>query len=133
MGKAFGGVLLAVVIISVGVYSRFNRKNEAEGEVHGQMQEMISKLPEYPANREYLDELLKREHHNAFEAAFTMGGRRTRSKFDWNKYTTTLMDRMCGQCAKDKKKELAVSLRSLEKILNAAMEAEKKTSGSSGG
>ena len=126
MGKTVGSVAFAAVLAGVLVWSRMNRRGENEAAILQQMEEMVSKIDVYPANQEYLDKLLKEEHRGAFDAAYSMGGRRKGAKFDWSKYTTTLFDGMCKECARDKKPEVAKSLRQLEQIMAAALAAEEK-------
>ncbi len=131
MGKGIG-ILVTIVLIAIGVCMKIGRRSDAGAEVRAQMQALIETMPEYSANVEYLDELFERKHVKAFEEAYSMGGRRTRSKFDWETYGKTVLETMASQSGKDRKPELAKALRTLKDRLFEA-EKEKGASGESGG
>ena len=71
----------------------------------------IKALPCYAANGPYLDGLVDKFHAQAFDASYTMGGRRRSSKFDEKLYLRTLLSNMSGQARADGKAELADDLR----------------------
>ena len=59
----------------------------------------------------FLYGLVDKFHSQAFDASYTMGGRRRSSKFDEKLYLRTLLSSMSGQARTDGKPELADELK----------------------
>ena len=64
-----------------------------------------------------MNKLLEREHPAVFDAAYDIGSRRRRAKFDADKYRAAILEKMARECANSGRTELAGEL----KILNAVI------------
>lgn len=114
---------LVVVVIAVAV--KFGARSDADADVRALMRGAVANLACYASEGAYLDELVDREHTPAFDASFSMGGRRTRSKIDMSKYFTSILDAMQRDCRKDGKPKVAEELAVLERELTNADGPEK--------
>ena len=111
-----GSILVAVGVIGILVWHKMSERNDADRETLEAMQELISELDVYPANREYLDGLLTREHKEAFSSSYSAGSRHRPARFDQSKYVQELFDAMIRDCDSRKKQDLAEALRTLKQV-----------------
>lgn len=116
---SLGRVVGFVGVLGVLVWMSSGRRNSASKEVLAEMQDGIKQLPAYPANAEYLDKLLEREHAKAFDEAYDAGSRRRSAKFDADKYRTMVLEGMAKECAKSGRGEAAEQLRFLNTVAAA--------------
>jgi hypothetical protein len=100
-----GGVLL-VALVCLTLY----RRGKADDEVLADMKAVIQSLPSYPPNAEYLDELLEKEHRQAFSASYTTETRQRPDDFDMKKYLEALFERMIHKCKREKMNDVVRDL-----------------------
>lgn len=105
-----------VVVLALAVGIRFYNRGEDDQKIKNEAKELISQLDFYAADAEYIDGLIDDNHTAAFDASYTMGGRRTASKFDQDKYLAELFHRMAGDAFKAGKRELGQALNRAEEI-----------------
>ena len=118
-------VVTFVVVLGVGVAIALYRHDEDKQTVYNDIQEVIEQLEVYPANAEYLDELLAREHRLAFDAAYTPGSRRRAAELDEELYLTTLFDAMIKDADRSGKTDVRNQLQQVRDLLLAVEEDEE--------
>src|SRR5438093_1308015 len=74
-------IVLAIVVISCGTYFALQKKGQAGDEVLQESRQLIAQADMYKGNEATFDALLESAHEQAFDDAYTMGGRHTRAKF----------------------------------------------------
>lgn len=116
-------VLGFLVFVAILVALKLNARSDADSDVREVMHGAVANLECYASEGAYLDELVDREHTAAFDASFTMGGRRTRSKMDMGKYFNSILEAMQRDCRKDGKPKVAEELAGLQKQLNDAAQS----------
>jgi hypothetical protein len=74
------------------------------------MRALIASMPEYSDNKKLLDAWTKRAYTSAFDAAYSMGGRRTSARFDHAKYVGAFFEKMIDLARASKKTKLEDAL-----------------------
>ncbi len=99
---------------------KFYNKSSTDTEVLNDMRNLIGKMELEPADAEYLNTVLDREHQKAFDDAYTMGGRRRSSTLDEEKYVNNIFQALIADCRSNDKGELADFLAEAQKIILSA-------------
>jgi hypothetical protein len=116
MRKAVGIVITIVILLGL----KFHNRSSDQNVILDDMKSLIAKLQISAKDTAYLNGILDREHSKAFDAAYTMGGRRRGATLDDDKYIEAIFKAMISQCAKDKKKELVAKLTSAREAIRSA-------------
>ena len=102
-----GGIAVSVIISLV---LKFSTKSDDDRQVRKEMIQVVQDFPDYAENSSYYTQLVDRYHKEAFEAAYTMGGRRTSAKIDAKAYLIQISSRMASKAASDGKASVAETL-----------------------
>ncbi len=131
-GKKIGGILVSVAVIGLIVVLRFRQRSEDSAEVRELAMSIISSMDEYEANQAILKTMGDRAHDIAFDAAYTMAGRRTRAKFDEDAYLDAFLRSMIDQASQMGRTELKQPLidlhRQFRKVQQGDSEGEAEAS-----
>ena len=109
-----GGIAISVIISLV---LKFSTKSSDDKEVRGAMISLIHEFPDYSENSAYYTKLVDRCHHDAFEAAYSMGGRRTAAKLDVKLYLIQVSSRMASKASADGKASVAATLTTFNQVM----------------
>lgn len=102
-----GGIGLSLIIsLVIGL----SNKSGDDKQVRMWMIEVIQTFPDYSENSASYTQLVDRYHKEAFEAAYSMSGRRTSAKFDRKSYLVQISSRMAAKAASDGKTSMATNL-----------------------
>jgi hypothetical protein len=102
-----GGIAVSVIISLV---LKFSTKSDDDRLVRKEMIQVVQEFPDYAEHSSYYTQLVDRYHKEAFEAAYTMGGRRTSAKIDAKAYLIQISSRMAVKAASDGKASVAETL-----------------------
>jgi hypothetical protein len=116
--KFVSRLIPVALIVAVVLGIKFYNKIQASDQVRQQARALIAQFPEYSESKEYYDSAFERLHGKAFDQSYSMGGRRTASKFDENKYLTVLIALVQRDASQAGKKQIAESLDMHRKSLN---------------
>jgi hypothetical protein len=119
--RKLGGLLVLVAVVGVSLWFRMGRRDDDSASVREDAMVLVRSMEEYEQNRALLDEMADQAHENAFSKAYSMGGRRSRAKFDDDVYIKAFFESMISQAERRQKKELALALRELHISVDAAM------------
>ena len=75
--KMLGRVGIVVLVIGGAIGLRFYNKGSDESAIHDNMHEWVANTPGYSDDPAYADALFEKCHEPAFEACYSMGGRRS--------------------------------------------------------
>ncbi len=104
--------VIGFVVVAGGLIGmKYCDQGEADADVKGQAAEVVSQLPDYAGNEEYYASLIETAHPTAFDDSYRMGGRRTSSKFDDERYLQLLFQGMADQAQADGRTEIVGTLR----------------------
>jgi hypothetical protein len=112
-----GGVVLS---LTISLVFKLSNKSSDDKEVRNEMIELVHDFPDYAENSSYYTQLIDRYHHEAFEAAYSLGGRRTAAKIDAKLYLVQISSRMAAKASADGKSSVAKTLT----IFNQGMQAK---------
>lgn len=102
-----GGIGLSLIIsLVIGL----SNKSSDDKEARRQMIEVVQDFPDYSENSSYYTQLVDRFHHEAFEAAYSMSGRRKSAKLDGKAYLIQISSRMAAKATADGKATVAATL-----------------------
>jgi hypothetical protein len=110
-GRKLLGIGVTIVLVAGVVWLRFRNRSDDSKQVRDEMMAVIENMPEFEKNSELLTEWANRAHESAFSAAYSMGGRRTRAKFDEGPYVKAFFESMISQARMQQKKALEDALR----------------------
>jgi len=112
---------VVILVVVIGVIVAFKMKNQGDDSatIQAEMQKLIAALPCAGDSAEYLDSLIVRHHNVAFREAYTMGGRRTKARFDQDKYIENILTRMIKAARDAGKPDLVDCLQEARAILLA--------------
>jgi hypothetical protein len=110
MEGRLGGVVVAIVIIGAVIGFKFYNKGSAADDVLLQARETVAQCPVYTKDPAYCDMICEACHDAAFDAAYTLGGRRSSAKFDESKYWDELYRGMMARANADGRKDVADAL-----------------------
>ncbi|MBA3699834.1 MAG: hypothetical protein H0W78_13380 [Planctomycetes bacterium] len=102
-----GGIGLSLIIsLVIGL----SNKSSDDKQVRKEMIEVIQTFSDYSENSQYYTQLIDRFHKEAFEAAYSMSGRRTSAKLDEKAYLIQISSRMAAKASSDGKASVAETL-----------------------
>jgi hypothetical protein len=103
-----GGIGLSLIIsLVIGL----SNKSSDDKQAREDMIKVTQTFPDYSENSQYYTQLVDRFHKEAFEAAYSMGGRRKSAKLDGKAYLIQISSRMATKAAADGKPTVAETLR----------------------
>lgn len=100
--------VIVLGLVSLGI--RLASKSSDDGKIKGEMLELVQRAPGYKANSSYYQELVERCHSEAFEAAYTLGGRHQGNKFDDRQYLSIITEKMAKLAKREGHDDLALEL-----------------------
>lgn len=117
---------LTILIAGAVIGYKFHAKNSTNAELHDSIIKVFENIPQYETEKEYVTKIFDEAHAHAFEAAYKMGGRRTSTSFDKDRYLNLLLTEMTTHASTDKHNELVVSLTAVKAVFEkqAADEAQ---------
>ncbi len=118
MKKVIGVVVVIVLVVGLKFYNR----GSDDKQVLADMKEILADLDLSEEDSAYVNGILEAEHKRAFDAAYSMGGRRRAAKLDEDKYIDAVFQGMIVRCNADRKAELADTLRAAHQLLRSADE-----------
>lgn len=118
MKKVIGFVV--VIVLAVGL--KFYNRGSDDKQVLADMKEILSGLDLSEEDSAYVNDIVEREHKRAFDAAYSMGGRRRAAKLDEDKYIDEVFNGLILRCNADRKAELADTLRNAHQVLRSSAE-----------
>ena len=109
-----GGIGLSLIIsLVIGL----SNKSSDDRQVRKEMIEVIQTFPDYSENSAYYTQLVDRYHKEAFEAAYSMSGRRKSAKLDEKVYLAQISSRMAAKAASDGKASVATTLQTFHAFI----------------
>lgn len=102
-----GGIGLSLIISLVIALSN---KSDDDKQVRKEMIQVVQTFPDYSENSQYYTQLVDRFHHEAFEAAYSMSGRRKSAKLDVKAYLIQISSRMAAKASADGRSSVAETL-----------------------
>ncbi len=120
--KVISSVATVVVVVAVVVGLKFYNKHKTSGEVLAQAESVVQTVPGYEQDPAYHDALFEKAHDEAFSEAYSMGGRRTRARFDSERYLEVLLSTMRDMARADGRQEVAASIESRRVLLELPVE-----------
>ncbi|QDV92498.1 hypothetical protein RAS2_36190 [Phycisphaerae bacterium RAS2] len=129
--RKLGAILTTVVVIGLIFFLRFRQRSEDSNEAREQAMVIVSSLDEYESNKTLLDSMAKLAHSVAFDAAYTMGGRRTRATFDADAYLDAFLRSMIDQAAQMGRADLKKPLLALHQEFKKVQRGEDEEPGES--
>ena len=111
-----GGIALSLIITLV---IKLSNKSTDDTQVRGEMIQVVRQFPDYADNSRYYTELVDRFHHEAFEAAYSMGGRHTAADIDAKAYLVQISGRMATKASTDGNKSVAATLTTFNRLLRS--------------
>ena len=99
---------------------KFYNKGSASADIKENFREWVQNSPGYASDPAYCEALFEQYHDEAFEASYSMGGRRRSSKFDDDQYITQLTARMSAKAQADGKQEIADGMKALKVMYQSA-------------
>lgn len=109
-----GGIVLSLLITGV---VKFSGKSSDDKQVRKEMIVFVQNFHDYDQNSSYYTQLVDRYHHEAFEAAYSMGARRTSAKLDVKLYLIQISSRMAAKASADGKSSVAETLSTFNEAL----------------
>lgn len=110
MKKVSRTVGLIVVGVAVFFGWKLYSKSQASEETKQEAKSFIVNMPGYAADNAYYDSLLESAHPTAFDASYSIGGRRRAAKFDEGQYYDRLLTGMIAKAEQDKRTEAFAAL-----------------------
>ena len=114
MGKV-AGVVIAIIIGIVMVSMDYSNKGELSEDVHANVSELLTTLPDYDQAGPWYEGLASQHHEAVFDKHHKMGSRRTAASFDEMGYIHELLDKMAADADRQNQKERAEYIRQLRK------------------
>jgi hypothetical protein len=99
------GVTLAGFVL-LFVVKLFNKSRDDQ-DVKAEMIKVVHHFPNYSQYGSYYDELVERCHAEAFEAAYSLGGRHEAASLDAKIYLINISSRMAGIAQREGKQDVA--------------------------
>ncbi len=112
MGKA-GGIIIAIIIAAVVVGMKYSNKSEEADDTRVQVTQLLQSLPDYTEAGPWYEGLADTHHEAAFEHAYKMGGKYSKTTFDQIGYIHELLDKMAADADRQNQKERAGYIREL--------------------
>lgn len=114
--KVFGSIggVVAVLFLTFGL--RLCNKSGDDSRIKSEMQAVLHDIPNYQARASDYERMLDRFHHDAFEQAYSLGGRRKSNTFDDKRYIHLICARMAEDASSRGDNESANYLRVLEAL-----------------
>ena len=111
-----------VVSTLISLIFKLSNKSHDDVDVRGQMIDIVHEFPNYSSNAAYYTDLVDRYHHQAFEDAYSMGGRHTGAQLDAKVYLVKISALMARKATSDGKTEIAKTLT----VFNQALQQSAK-------
>ena len=105
--------VVAVIAIGVGTYVRMSRRGELGDQAKASANEILTRVEGYEADRKFYDLYSNLAHSSALQEAYTVGGRRTRDKFDENVYVAVFFGKLMNRARDENKQEIVRRLQRL--------------------
>lgn len=93
----YGGWLLIGAVIVIGVYMKMSNMSETDESIKADIVAFVQDLDCYADNAAALDEMCEIAHDEAFDAAYSIGGRRSSGSLNGEKYINGFVDSMTEQ------------------------------------
>jgi hypothetical protein len=113
--KKYAKVLTIFVVIAVVVGMKMHGKSKASAEVREQALSFVASAPGYSASKESYVDLFAEYHSDAFNQAYSMGGRYSSATFDWKNYKAFLLALMAREAKSEGKEQIASELTAFSK------------------
>ncbi len=111
-----GGIALSMVISLV---AGFSYKSSDDAAVKAEMITVLHDFPDYSQNAAYYEGLVAACHHQAFEAAYHMGGRRRNTALDSKKYLVQISSLMAARASADGHSDVAATLNKFQGMVSS--------------
>jgi hypothetical protein len=108
--RSIGGTVVGVLVAIGFIGYKFHAKDKTDLETKQRLHEFVAQCDCYEANRAYLDDLCDQAHEKAFADSYRMGGRRTSTRFDEDRYVDEAMTFIVEHARKDGHKDIVKSL-----------------------
>lgn len=95
--KRLGGIALTIILIGVGVWLRMSRRSDDSVNIKTDITQVVSMMEGYDQNKKLIDTMTDTAHRSAFNAAYSVGGRRSPVRFDEDKYLDAFWRSMIQQ------------------------------------
>lgn len=104
----------AGALIACGViWYKYSQKGDIERDCREQILTHMHNMPDFAGNEPLYTELLDHHHEMAFDHHYTIGGRRSSSKFDSEGYLDELFGSMADEAQRRQQTKAAEHLREL--------------------
>ncbi len=90
-GRSVTGIIIALLVMGWVIFSRTGNRDELKSDLYGQMMQIVIAAPEQQDKSIYT-RAFERTHDKAFGDSYSMGGRRTGSRFDHDRYLSAVFD-----------------------------------------
>ncbi|MBA3686477.1 MAG: hypothetical protein H0W72_14745 [Planctomycetes bacterium] len=109
-----GGLALSLII---SLTIKLANKSTDDAQVRSEMHQVVQDFPNYRDHATYYDGLVERYHHQAFEAAYSMGGKRRAPTLNEKTYLATISSLMADKASADGKSEVATMLTTFNRAI----------------
>ncbi len=116
--KRVARLIPVLILIAVVVGMKMHTKTKASAEIKSLATQYIASIPKYRANKPIYDDLFSTQHKEAFNQAYSFGGRYSSSKFDWIKYKAFLLALMAKEAKLKGNDKIASDLTAFSKAEN---------------
>jgi hypothetical protein len=110
-----GTAVIFVVVLGL----KYMNKSQDNVDVKKEMIEVVHRFPNYSQYGSYYDGLVDRCHAQAFESAYSLGGKRQAPQLNVQKYLSDISRRMASIAQSDGKSEVAAMLTDFNQSVNA--------------
>jgi len=117
MKKLAGIIVIVALVIGLKMWNR----GSSDKQVLADTKQLLGHLDVTAEERTYLEGALDRVHAKAFDAAYSLGGRRRGAKLDEKKYLDQVFGALFRECRDNGKAELADKVGHMH---NALMKAD---------
>lgn len=117
-----GGVVF-IGVLGFVFYSKTQNRAEAGTEVRGAIMSWVEALPCYQDAPEKLEAMCDAAHQQAFDSAYSMGGRRRSASLDSEKYVTEFFDALIRDAEVRNMTEAVAQLRECQAQCEAQVRA----------
>jgi hypothetical protein len=123
-GRKIAGVVIGLLVFAGVMALRFRARASDSDTVRIAATLLVISMDEYEQNQKILDAMTERAHTVAFGEAYSMAGRRTKARFDEDKYLDVFFRSMVSQAGELGRPDLKKPLLALRQELDAPDDKE---------
>jgi hypothetical protein len=125
-GRKIGGILVFIAVVGGFIGLKLSRRSDDSKEVRAEAMAMIAQMDLTTTDKKKVLEMADRAHDVAFNEAYSIGGRRTRTKFDEDRYLDAFFKNMVRQTEMYGRNDLKKAILALRSDIDSAPAEEKE-------